>query len=89
MIFSGVGKSEDEMRLALEHGILCFNVESIPELHRLNAVAGAMGKRAPVSLRVNPNVDAKTHPYIATGLKANKFGVAFDDALDKIGRAHV
>lgn len=81
VIFSGVGKSEDEMRLALEHGILCFNVESIPELHRLNAVAGAMGKRAPVSLRVNPNVDAKTHPYIATGLKANKFGVAFDDAL--------
>ncbi|MBC7452118.1 MAG: diaminopimelate decarboxylase [Massilia sp.] len=81
VIFSGVGKSEDEMRLALEHGFLCSNVESIPELHRLNAVAGAMGKRAPVSLRVNPNVDAKTHPYIATGLKASKFGVAFDDAL--------
>ncbi|THC44182.1 diaminopimelate decarboxylase [Massilia sp. Mn16-1_5] len=82
VIFSGVGKTEDEMRLALSKGILCFNVESIPELHRLNAVAGSMGKRAPVSLRVNPNVDAKTHPYIATGLKANKFGVAFDDALD-------
>ena len=82
VIFSGVGKTEAEMRLALEHGILCFNVESIPELHRLNEVAGSMGKRAPVSLRVNPNVDAKTHPYIATGLKANKFGVAFDDALD-------
>jgi len=82
VIFSGVGKSEDEMRLALSHDILCFNVESIPELHRLNRVAGAMGKQAPVSLRVNPNVDAKTHPYIATGLKANKFGVAFDDALD-------
>ena len=82
VIFSGVGKSEDEMRLALSHGILCFNVESIPELHRLNEVAGAMGKRAPVSLRVNPNVDPKTHPYIATGLKASKFGVAFDDALD-------
>lgn len=81
VIFSGVGKSEAEMRLALSHDILCFNVESIPELHRLNAVAGAMGKRARVSLRVNPNVDAKTHPYIATGLKANKFGVAFDDAL--------
>jgi len=81
VIFSGVGKTEDEMRLALEKGILCFNVESIPELHRLNDVAGSMGKRAPVSLRVNPNVDAKTHPYIATGLKANKFGVAFDDAL--------
>ena len=80
-IFSGVGKTVDEMKLALEKNILCFNVESIPELHRLNEVAGSMGKRAPVSLRVNPNVDAKTHPYIATGLKANKFGVAFDDAL--------
>ncbi len=82
VIFSGVGKSVDEMRLALTHDILCFNVESIPELHRLNEVAGSMGKRARISLRVNPNVDAKTHPYIATGLKANKFGVAFDDALD-------
>lgn len=82
VIFSGVGKSADEMRLALSHDILCFNVESIPELHRLNEVAGAMGLTARVSLRVNPNVDAKTHPYIATGLKANKFGVAFDDALD-------
>jgi diaminopimelate decarboxylase len=81
VIFSGVGKTVDEMRLALSHDILCFNVESIPELHRLNDVAGAMGKTARVSLRVNPNVDAKTHPYIATGLKANKFGVAFDDAL--------
>lgn len=88
VIFSGVGKSVEEMRLALEHGILCFNVESIPELHRLNEVAGSMGKRAPVSLRVNPNVDAKTHPYIATGLKANKFGVAFDDALDTYRAAH-
>jgi diaminopimelate decarboxylase len=82
VIFSGVGKSVDEMRLALSHDILCFNVESIPELHRLNEVAGSMGKKARISLRVNPNVDAKTHPYIATGLKANKFGVAFDDALD-------
>jgi diaminopimelate decarboxylase len=81
VIFSGVGTTVDEMRLALSHDILCFNVESIPELHRLNEVAGAMGKSARVSLRVNPNVDAKTHPYIATGLKANKFGVAFDDAL--------
>jgi diaminopimelate decarboxylase len=82
VIFSGVGKTVEEMKLALDAGILCFNVESIPELHRLNEVAGQMGKRAPVSLRVNPNVDAKTHPYIATGLKANKFGVAFSDALD-------
>ncbi|GGZ03947.1 diaminopimelate decarboxylase [Pseudoduganella plicata] len=82
VIFSGVGKSVDEMRLALQHDILCFNVESIPELHRLNEVAGALGKKARVSLRVNPNVDPKTHPYIATGLKASKFGVAFSDALD-------
>lgn len=81
VIFSGVGKSREEMRLALAHDILCFNVESIPELHRLNEVAGAMGKRAAISLRVNPNVDAKTHPYISTGLKENKFGVAYEDAL--------
>ncbi len=81
VIFSGVGKSREEMRLALSHDILCFNVESIPELHRLNEVAGEMGKRASVSLRVNPNVDAKTHPYISTGLKDNKFGVAYEDAL--------
>ena len=82
VIFSGVGKSRDEMRLALSHDILCFNVESIPELHRLNEVAGELGKRAPISLRVNPNVDAKTHPYISTGLKDNKFGVAYEDALE-------
>jgi diaminopimelate decarboxylase len=81
VIFSGVGKSREEMRLALSHDILCFNVESIPELHRLNEVAGSMGKRAAISLRVNPNVDAKTHPYISTGLKENKFGVAYDEAL--------
>jgi diaminopimelate decarboxylase len=82
VIFSGVGKTVDEIELALDKGILCFNVESIPELHRIDEVAGRVGKRARVSLRVNPNVDAKTHPYIATGLKANKFGVAFSDALD-------
>jgi diaminopimelate decarboxylase len=81
VIFSGVGKGRDEMRLALTHDILCFNVESIPELHRLNEVAAETGKRARVSLRVNPNVDAKTHPYISTGLKENKFGVAYEDAL--------
>ena len=81
VIFSGVGKTGDEMRLALKHDISCFNVESIPELHRLNRIAGEMGKCAPISLRVNPNVDAKTHPYISTGLKENKFGVAYDDAL--------
>ena len=82
VIFSGVGKSRDEMKLALSHDILCFNVESIPELHRLNDVAAGMGKRARVSLRVNPDVDPKTHPYISTGLKENKFGIAFEDALD-------
>lgn len=82
VIFSGVGKSREEMRLALSHDILCFNVESIPELHRLNEVAAELGKKAPISLRVNPNVDAKTHPYISTGLKDNKFGVAYEDALE-------
>jgi len=81
IVFSGVGKSADEMRAALNAGIFCFNVESASELVRLNQVAGEMGKIAPVSLRVNPNVDAKTHPYISTGLKNNKFGVAFEDAL--------
>lgn len=80
-LFSGVGKTRDEMRLALDHGILCFNAESIPELYRLNEIAKEMGKRAPVSLRINPNVDAKTHPYISTGLKENKFGIAYEDAL--------
>jgi diaminopimelate decarboxylase len=80
-VFSGVGKTADEMRAALSAGIFCFNVESASELKRLNQVAKSMGKIAPVSLRVNPNVDAKTHPYISTGLKNNKFGVAFEDAL--------
>ncbi|CAG4907640.1 diaminopimelate decarboxylase [Paraburkholderia gardini] len=80
VVFSGVGKSAAEMREALTAGVKCFNVESIPELDRLNEVAGSMGKKAPVSLRVNPDVDAKTHPYISTGLKSNKFGVAFEDA---------
>ena len=81
IVFSGVGKTADEMRAALNAGIFCFNVESASELKRLNDVAKSMDKIAPVSLRVNPNVDAKTHPYISTGLKNNKFGVAFEDAL--------
>ena len=81
IVFSGVGKTADEMRAALNAGIFCFNVESASELKRLNEVANSMGKIAPVSLRVNPNVDAKTHPYISTGLKNNKFGVAFDEAI--------
>ena len=81
VVFSGVGKTASEMEFALKTGILCFNVESAPELDRLNEVAARLGKRAPISLRVNPNVDAKTHPYISTGLKENKFGVAYEDAL--------
>lgn len=81
VVFSGVGKTEVEMRAALEAEIFCFNVESAAELTRLNAVAASMHKVAPVSLRVNPNVDAKTHPYISTGLKNNKFGVAYEDAF--------
>jgi diaminopimelate decarboxylase len=87
-VFSGVGKSAAEMREALEAGVKCFNVESIPELHALNEVAKSLGKRAPVSLRVNPDVDAKTHPYISTGLKSNKFGVAFSDARATYREAH-
>ncbi len=80
IVFSGVGKQAHEMQRALEAGIRCFNVESFAELERLNEVAGELGKKAPVSLRVNPDVDAKTHPYISTGLKENKFGVAIDEA---------
>lgn len=80
VVFSGVGKSADEMRAALKANILCFNVESVSELHRLDRVAGEAGKVAPVSFRVNPDVDPKTHPYISTGLKQNKFGVPIADA---------
>ena len=81
VVFSGVAKQAGEMARALEVGIKCFNVESRPELERLNAVAGELGKVAPVSLRVNPDVDAGTHPYISTGLKDNKFGIPVEDAL--------
>jgi diaminopimelate decarboxylase len=88
IVFSGVGKREEEMRLALSSGILCFNLESESEMLRLDRVAGEMGKIAPVSLRVNPNVDAKTHPYISTGLKESKFGVAYTDALRLYRLAH-
>ncbi|WP_319242949.1 diaminopimelate decarboxylase [uncultured Propionivibrio sp.] len=87
VVFSGIGKSVEEMEYALNVGILCFNVESAPELERLNAVAGRLGKKAPISFRVNPNVDPKTHPYISTGLKKNKFGVAYEDALALYQRA--
>ncbi len=81
VVFSGVGKTPAEMRQALEAGIFCFNIESAPELERLNEVAAACGKRAPISFRVNPNVDPKTHPYISTGLKEAKFGIAYEQAL--------
>lgn len=81
VVFSGVGKKHDEIRYALQQGIMCFNVESEPELHRINEVAGELGVKAPISLRINPDVDAKTHPYISTGLKANKFGIARENAL--------
>lgn len=87
VVFSGVAKQADEMTRALEVGIKCFNVESLPELERLDAVAASLGKVAPVSLRVNPDVDARTHPYISTGLKANKFGIAIEQALDVYERA--
>ena len=87
IVFSGVGKRADEIRQALDAGILCFNVESAAELERLNEVAGSHGRKAPISLRVNPDVDAKTHPYISTGLKENKFGVAFEEALALYRRA--
>ncbi|WP_218311567.1 diaminopimelate decarboxylase [Alteromonas antoniana] len=81
VVFSGVGKKPQEIRYALEQGIMCFNVESEPELHRINQVAGEMGMKAPISLRINPDVDARTHPYISTGLKANKFGIPRERAI--------
>jgi diaminopimelate decarboxylase len=81
VVFSGVGKSEAEIRTAAAAGILCFNVESAAELARIERVAGQIGARAPISLRVNPDVDPRTHPYISTGLKDNKFGIAYDEAL--------
>jgi diaminopimelate decarboxylase len=86
-VFSGVGKSEAEIRTALDAGVLCFNVESEGELDRLAALAARSGKVAPVSLRINPDVDPKTHPYIATGLQESKFGIAYGEALPLYGRA--
>ncbi|WP_375056499.1 diaminopimelate decarboxylase [Zobellella sp. DQSA1] len=80
VVFSGVGKRVDEIRFALEQDIFCFNVESVAELERINRVAGDMGKKAPISIRVNPDIDAGTHPYISTGLKENKFGIPIDQA---------
>ena len=86
-LFSGVGKSAEEIRLALEKGIGCINLESEAELKRVNAVAERLGKRAPVAFRVNPDIDARTHPYISTGLRENKFGVAYADAESLYKRA--
>ncbi|WP_455208108.1 diaminopimelate decarboxylase [Kaarinaea lacus] len=88
VVFSGVGKTATEMRRALEAGIYCFNVESVPELDRLSQVAGELGVSAPVSIRVNPDVDAKTHPYISTGLKQNKFGIDIASAVSIYEYAH-
>lgn len=82
VVFSGVGKTHDDIEYALTQGIACFNVESVSELILINDVAQQLDKRAPISLRVNPDVDAKTHPYISTGLKDNKFGIAHEQALD-------
>jgi len=87
IVFSGVGKREDELRRALEVGIRCFNVEVPGELDRLNRIAGELGRVAAVSLRVNPDVDAQTHPYISTGLKENKFGIDVDEAMAHYRRA--
>jgi diaminopimelate decarboxylase len=87
VIFSGVGKTEAEIALALSHGILCFNLESAPELDRIARVAAACGTVAPISIRVNPDVDARTHPYISTGLKENKFGVDIETAIGLYRRA--
>jgi diaminopimelate decarboxylase len=87
VVFSGVGKTDDELKQALELGIRCFNIESESELAHLDRIAGALGRRAPISLRVNPDVDPQTHPYIATGLKESKFGIAFAEALPLYRRA--
>ena len=81
VVFSGVGKTYSEIEYALNQGIGCFNVESISELALINEVAKALDKTAPISLRVNPDVDAKTHPYISTGLKDNKFGISHENAV--------
>lgn len=82
VVFSGVAKSREEIMRALEVRIRCFNVESVSELKHINQIAGEMGKIAPISLRVNPDVDAHTHPYISTGLKENKFGVSVNEARE-------
>ena len=93
VVFSGIGKSEAEIEQALRAGVLCLNLESAAELERVDAIAGRLGVRAPVAFRVNPDIDAKTHPYISTGLKGNKFGVAYSEAeriyRDAAGRKNI
>lgn len=88
IVYSGVGKTDDEIRLALSVGIDCFNVESLAELEVINALAGDMGKTAPVAIRVNPHIDAHTHHYITTGLSENKFGIDISQLFDVIGQIH-
>ena len=87
IVYAGVGKTDAEIRYALEEGILAFNVESLPELEVINEIAGQMGETAPVGLRINPDVDAKTHPHISTGLKESKFGISSARALESFKRA--
>lgn len=87
VVFSGVAKTTAEIILGLQHNILCFNVESLAELERINKLAGKMGKKAPISIRINPDVDAKSHPYISTGMKENKFGLSIPTALEAFKRA--
>src|SRR5512147_494776 len=93
VLFSGVGKTAAEIRDALEAEVLCLNLESEAEMERVDAVAGQLGRRAPIAFRVNPDVDARTHPYISTGLKQNKFGIAYSDAerlyREAAGRRHL
>ena len=79
VVFSGVGKTPEEIALALKHDIFCFNVESLQELDTIQQVAKSLNKKAPISIRINPNIDAKTHPYISTGLYENKFGISHEN----------
>lgn len=87
VVYSGVGKTANDVKIALEHGIGCFNVEAVSELDVINDVAAALGVKAPIALRINPDVDAQTHPYISTGMKDNKFGIAHDQAIDAYQKA--
>ncbi len=87
VVFSGVGKQDGEIVTALEHGVGCFNAESASEIERIERNAARLGVSAPVSIRINPDVDAKTHPYISTGLKENKFGISIEDAFEVYERA--